>query len=192
MRLSGTRAAGLAALGLLAAGWSAPPADDASRLALFEPVARFTWSALPCQPIVHIGADVAAGLSAESDPETCEVWIRPGLSAYEFCVTLAHEYGHLAGHVGDAPDDPIHDADPASLMHAAPPRAWPPCVSLAVTPLEVAVTARARRQLRGGGWRVKLIRSRYGRRLVVARRGARRVVWEVWGSRAAWEMARER
>jgi hypothetical protein len=192
MRVCGTRAAGLAVLGLLAAGWSEPPADDASRVALFEPVARFTWSGLSCQPIVHTGVEVEARASAVSDPETCEVWIRPGLTAYEFCVTLAHEYGHLAGYAGDAPGDPIHAADPADLMHATPPRAWGPCVSLAVAPLGVAVTARARRLLRGGGWRVRLIRTRYGRRLVVARRESRRIVWEVWGTRAAWEMARER
>jgi hypothetical protein len=195
MRRRTTRTAALLGLALLAAGWTEPPADDAARVALFDPVARFTWSTLPCAPVVHTGPEalaVVAGESALADPLTCQVWMRPGLTAYEFCVTLAHEYGHLAGYVGDAADDPTHSADPRTLMHASPPSDWAPCVALALPPLETAVTARARRSLRGDGWRLRLIRTGHGRRLLVARRGARRVVWQVWGTRAAWEMARER
>ena len=182
-------------LAVLAAGWTQPPADDAARVALFDPVARFAWSALPCAPLVHTGPEVLAVVgdeSAISDPLTCQVWVRPGLTAYGFCVTLAHEYGHLAGHLGDAAADPIHSADPRALMHATPPRDWAPCVAVALPPLETAVAARARRSLRGDGWRLRLIRTRHGRRLLIARRGARRVVWQVWGTRAAWDMARER
>ena len=182
-------------LALLAGGWSQPPADDAARVALFDPVARFAWSALPCLPVVHTGPEaleVVADASAIADPLTCQVWMRPGLTAYGFCVTLAHEYGHLAGFLGDAPGDPIHSADPHVLMHATPPRDWEPCVALALPPLETAVAARARSSLPGDGWRVRLIRTRHGRRLLIASRGSRRVVWQVWGTRAAWEMARER
>jgi hypothetical protein len=195
MRRRVPRAACLLGLAVLAAGWSQPPADDAARVALFDPVARFAWSALACLPVVHTGPETIAIVgdeSAISDPLTCQVWVRPGLTAYGFCVTLAHEYGHLAGHVGDAPDDPMHSADPRALMHPIPPRDWEPCVALALPPLETAVTARARRSLHGDGWQVRLIRTRHGRRLLIARRGARRVVWQVWGTRAAWDMARER
>jgi hypothetical protein len=88
------RMVGLLAPALLATGWSQPPADDAARVALFDPVARFTWSALACTPAVHTGAEseaVVGEASAISDPLTCEVWVRPGLTAYGFCVTLAHE-----------------------------------------------------------------------------------------------------
>lgn len=77
---------------------------------------------------------VVAGASAISDPLTCQVWVRPGLTAYGFCVALAHEYGHLAGHLGDAADDPMHSADPRAVMHTTPPRDWAPCVALALPP----------------------------------------------------------
>ena len=195
MRRRALRVVGLLALAVLAAGWSQPPADDAGRVALFDPVARFTWSELACAPVVHTGPEtleVVGEASAISDPLTCQVWVRPGLTAYGFCVTLAHEYGLLAGYVGDAPEDPLHSADPRALMHATPPEGWEPCVALALPPLEAAVAARARRSLRGNGWRIRLVRTRHGRRLVIASRGARRVVWQVWGTRAAWSMARER
>ena len=157
---------GVLVLGLLAAGWAQPPSDDAARMALFEPVARFAWSALPCVPVVHTGPEAQAlvgAASALSDPLTCQVWIRPGLTAYGLCVTLAHEYGHLADHAGDAPGDPIHSADPRALMHSTPPRDWAPCVELALPPLEAAVKARALRSLHGDGWRVRLIRTRQSR-----------------------------
>jgi hypothetical protein len=195
MRYRATRMVCALGLALLAAGWSQPPADDAARVAVFDPLARFTWSTLACAPVVHTGPEALAIVgeaSAISDPLTCEVWVRPGLTAYGFCVTLAHEYGHLSGYVGDAADDPLHSADPHALMHATPPSDWEPCVALALPPLETAVAARARRSLHGGGWRIRLIRTRQGRRLVIASRGARRVVWQVWGTRAAWGMARER
>jgi hypothetical protein len=182
--------------------WTAPPRDDAGRVAFFDPVARSLWAPLPCEPVIHTGpaadsvvaAEAASGGTegaAVADAATCEIWIRSGLGAYEFCVVLAHEYGHLAGYVGDAPGDPAHSADPHHLMFASPPRRWRPCLEAAVPPLAQAVKAMARRSLRGRGWRLVLIRN--GRRsyVLVAHRGKVRHVWDVWGGRWDWEMVRE-
>jgi hypothetical protein len=182
--------------------WTPPPADDAGRVAFFDPVARWPWGALPCQPVVHTGPEAAAVLAAQppdgqgaetglADATTCEVWIASGLGAYGVCVVLAHEYGHLAGYRGDAPGDPLHSADPHDLMYPSPPGDWRPCLEAAVPPLAEAVKARARRSLRGRGWRLVLIRNGRRSHVLVAHRGNMRHVWHVWGGRWDWEMARE-
>jgi hypothetical protein len=185
-----------------ARAWTAPPGDDAGRVAFFDPVARSAWGPLPCEPVVHSGAAAdaivaaapahgTADAAAVADATTCEVWVRSGLGAYELCVVLAHEYGHLAGYRGDAPGDPTHSSDPHHLMFASPPRNWRPCLEAAVPPFAQAVKARARRLLRGRGWRLVLIRNGRRSHVLVARRGKVRHVWDVWGGRWDWEMVRE-
>jgi hypothetical protein len=185
-----------------AGAWTAPPGDDAGRVAFFDAVARSPWGPLPCEPVVHTGAAADAMLAADpalaggggaavADAATCQVWIRTGLGAYELCVVLAHEYGHLAGYRGDAPGDPTHSSDPHDLMFASPPRSWLPCLEAAVPPLAQAVKARASRWLRGSGWRLVLIRNGRRSHVLVAHRGKVRHVWVVWGGRWDWEMARE-
>jgi hypothetical protein len=185
-----------------ASAWTAPPRDDAGRVAFFEPIARFAWGTLPCAPVVHTGPEADFVLGAQppdgngaetglADPSTCEVWIGSGLSAYDLCVVLAHEYGHLAGYRGDAPGDPLHSADPHNLMFASPPGDWRPCLEAAIPPLAQAVKARARRSLRGRGWRLVLIRNGRRSHVLVAHRGKARHVWDVWGGRWDWEMVRD-
>ncbi len=182
-----------------AGAWTAPPTDDAGRVAFFDALARSPWRPLPCEPVVHTGAAADAvlaelaggGGAAVADPVTCQVWIGSGLRAYEMCVVLAHEYGHLAGYRGDAPGDPTHSSDPHDLMSASPPRNWRLCLEASVPPFAQAVKARARRWLRGRGWRLVLIRNGRRSHVLVARRGKVRHVWDVWGGRWDWEMVRE-
>jgi hypothetical protein len=120
-----------------------PPAQDESRLTAFLELARRPWAASPCagREVVHLHA--SAELAAESaaqgvpadrtvtgmaSPGTCEVWIGGGLSALDFCVTLVHELGHLAGHAHTAAPGDVMNGD-GLMDHAAcraaagPPRA---------------------------------------------------------------------
>jgi hypothetical protein len=135
----------LLALLLLAAAATAaqalvqPPAGDDGRLAAFADLARRPWGASPCagREVVHLHASVllaaeSAAQSVPADrtvtgmaaPDTCEVWIRGGLSAVDFCVTLVHELGHLAGRDHTAVAGDVMNGE--GLMEYAPCRAAVP------------------------------------------------------------------
>jgi hypothetical protein len=152
-----TRAALLALLLLAAAAPAAqaaaqPPARDEDRLTAFMDLARRPWGGSPCagREVVHLraSADLAAEAAAQAvgpdrtvtgmaAPDTCEVWIAGGLGAVDFCVTLVHELGHLAGH-----DHTVRAGDVMNgegLMDHAPCRAAvrPPTTSAAAAAREV-------------------------------------------------------
>lgn len=162
------RAVLLAVLLLVAAAPAAhaltqAPARDEDRLTAFLDLARRPWAASPCagREVVHLHASAALAAEAAAQavpadrtvmgmaaPETCEVWVGGGLSAIDFCVTLVHELGHLAGHdhtaaAGDVMNGeglmdhaPCHAAIPPAAASAAaaagkvravlpaPARAW--------------------------------------------------------------------
>jgi hypothetical protein len=145
----------VAVLALAAVAPGAPaagqaPARDEDRLAAYLDLARRPWTGSPCagREVVHLRAtaEIAAEAAAQavsSDrivmgmaaPASCEVWIRGGLSALDFCVTLVHELGHLAGHDHTAEAGDVMNGD--GLMDHAPCRA-------AVPPLVTSAAAAAR------------------------------------------------
>lgn len=86
------------------AGVGAAPSEQ--QLAdTFLDTARSYWPGAPCQgrEIVQVDAGAVIRERAGSDkagmavPEECRVLIGGGMPPTEFCITLAHELGHLAG-----------------------------------------------------------------------------------------------
>lgn len=68
-------------------------------------VARSYWPGAPCEgrevvqvdAVAEISARVGPGKAGMAFPEECRVLIAGGMPPTEFCITLAHELGHLAG-----------------------------------------------------------------------------------------------
>lgn len=89
---------------------SAKLTTDEQRVAAFTPIAaseypsacvgHVVFTTNPNDGIVRDGAAYTDG--------SCRIYIRPGLSDIRFCVTLVHEYGHLAGH-GHEPTGPMQE-----------------------------------------------------------------------------------
>lgn len=117
---------------------TAASADAADTLARALPIARAAWPGSPCAgretvQITDRFVDPSESVIGEADLDgSCNVRIRPGLDAYDFCVTLVHEFGHLAGrthadvadHEGVMTGDPwaVRDYSPCDAMDRETPR----------------------------------------------------------------------
>jgi hypothetical protein len=86
------------------AGVGAAPSEQ--QLAdMFLQTARSYWPGAPCEGREVVQVDAGAAISERvggdkagmAIPEECRVLIGGGMPPTEFCITLAHELGHLAG-----------------------------------------------------------------------------------------------
>lgn len=193
-----------------AAAWD-PPATDEARLAAFLPIARAAWPDSPCRSreVVHLhadqwlaasdrqdGGDIASG--GRSWAPGCEVWLASSKAggdwpttitgAYEFCVVLVHELGHLAGRAhtvtpGDVMNESSADAEYRPCRAATtPPDSWvaeqlvraqlPPPVAkwrVVCTPLRGAAHPRCRAERPAARTRRFVVRCRRGEPVSVDR-----------------------
>jgi hypothetical protein len=159
--------------------WTEPPADDPGRLARFLPLARAAWPGSPCtgRETVHLGANVVlaeyapvvAGpdkdLVGMAAPATCEAWLASGLTAFDFCVTLVHELGHLAGRG--------HTHVVGDVMNGDGAPDYEPCDEAVREPLGVMIDGEVRDQLPAprDSWRITCTAVRTPDGRCVARRG---------------------
>lgn len=125
----------IVAVALLLSGVHRGP--EQTKLTQSLATARAAWPQSPCKgrEIVYLGNKGTAMVDKQipsrpnvtvvglSDPPTCQVWIRKGLPLKLFCVTLTHEFGHLAGRV--------HNHIPGDLMNGDGKMAYRPCTVLA-------------------------------------------------------------
>lgn len=97
-----------AATGAKPPGVRLPPQTEQQKLDAYLHTARSYWPASPCagreQITLNADAEIAArapvgrhNASGWGDPAGCLVYMRGGLDLGAFCLTLAHELGHLAG-----------------------------------------------------------------------------------------------
>lgn len=95
-----------AATGQRPAGISNQPITEEAKLNAYLNVARSYWPESRCagRETGDIGADAALDTFAGPDAMglaligECRILLRSGMPPTEFCITLAHELGHLAGH----------------------------------------------------------------------------------------------
>jgi hypothetical protein len=162
--------------------WTAPPGDDAGRLAAFLPIARAAWPASPCagREVGHVAGDAALRAQAPAPtghtgdvlngmaaPATCEVWLAARMSARTFCTVLVHELGHLAGRE--------HSAAAGDIMNGEGDIEWPACDRVATPPVGAIVEDELRSVLPAprAAWRITCGPRRGTERRCVARRGER-------------------
>ena len=172
----------LGVLAVPAHAWTAPPSDDAARLAEFLPLARAAWPGSPCagRETIHVHADAALAdeapvvtgnlhdaLDGMAAPSTCEVWLSGGLAAGRFCTVLVHEMGHLAGRG--------HTDVPADVMNGEGDIDFAPCDDAVTPPPALAMLDEVRSILPAprADWRISCGPRRGAARRCVARRGAR-------------------
>jgi hypothetical protein len=168
-------------------------ADDAGRLRAFLPVARAAWPASPCagREAVHLGADRelaawaprlgADGLDGMARAASCEAWLRSGLDDLDFCVTLTHELGHLAGRP--------HVAAPGDVMNGDGDRSYAPC-AVAAAPRPVELVRAEMLPPPRAAWRVDcaLVRPGHWRHCRATRAGARARTYLVRVGPSGWEI----
>jgi hypothetical protein len=158
---------------------TAPPADDAGRLARFLPIARAAWPDSPCaeREVVHLASDVelrteapaiagpGEALNGMAAPATCEIWLATGLSDYTFCTVLVHELGHLAGHA--------HTTISGDVMNGSGDIAYAPCESRAAPSPTDTLKDELRSVLPAprATWKIDCRRKRGDERRCIARRG---------------------
>jgi hypothetical protein len=162
--------------------WTAPPDDDAGRLAAFLPIARAAWPGSPCagREVVHLAGDAALRaqapaltghtgdvLNGMATPATCEVWLAARMSARTFCTVLVHELGHLAGRE--------HSAVAGDIMNGAGDIEWAACDRATTPPVGAMVADELRSMLPAprAAWRITCGPRRGHERRCVARRGQR-------------------
>lgn len=111
---------------VVAAALSAPsaaPAADGTKVTQSLAIARDAWPGSPCagRETIQVNADAALaavgdGRGGDGAKETCTVRMASGMDPYQFCVSLVHEFGHLAG----------HDHTATGIMSPSPIE-WRPC-----------------------------------------------------------------
>lgn len=181
----------LFALCCAAGARASAPADDDARVAAFKPIARAAWPDSPCagRERVYTHADAAMDAQdarsggeraiARAFPDTCEVYIRSGLTAVAFCIAEVHEFGHLAGYGHtDDPTDVHAPAGPlADVMHGPDHMAdYPPCRAATAESLYAQVRTAVTWDLPApvAAWRVACTSMRIRRpRCTATRPGAR-------------------
>jgi hypothetical protein len=141
------------------------------------PVARAAWPESPCagREIVRLNADATLRAYdlldghdsfARAGIATCEVWVRHVTIPLivPLCVTLVHEFGHLAGYAHPDEDGP-HPLDPALADVMGTAETYPPCDALVRTPARDDHEGRAEQEIWSrmpqgrGPWRVRCHRG---------------------------------
>ena len=108
------RAISVAGLLAVLLTWGACAAEALERVDRAKAIARDRWPDSPClyQERVRF-AELEDDVLGQAFPHRCAVRMARRLGDYEFCTTLVHEFGHLAGLEHN-------DTDPFDIMWPAP------------------------------------------------------------------------